>query len=294
MSFDFYILDVFTDSQFSGNPLAVVVNANLLEKSIKQSIAAEMNFSETCFLNAIEDSNGGFELEIFTPSQEIAFAGHPILGAAKVLVDQYYSGHGKSIVINLKNEQVSISFDGDESRMGNIWFSSPKITVGSIISKDDISSILNVDKEIFRDDLPIQEISAFTSALILPFSSGKQLKQFCIEDKVFEELDANNLPNLLYCFTDDTLESCNDYQVRFFFNSHGVREDPATGNGAAFFGAYLDEHNQIDNNNIIKIEQGHNLGRPSLISIKVSNSDVNSNVSVGGHVIMNVKGEIIL
>ncbi len=294
MSFDFYILDVFTDSQFSGNPLAVVVNANLLEKSIKQSIAAEMNFSETCFLNAIEENNGGFELEIFTPSQEIAFAGHPILGAAKVLVDQYYSGHEKSIVINLKNEQVSISFDGDESRMGNIWFSSPKITVGSIISKDDISSILNVDKEIFKDDLPIQEISAFTSALILPFSSGKQLKQFCIEDKIFEELDANKLPNLLYCFTDNTFENSNDYQVRFFFNSHGVREDPATGNGAAFFGAYLDEHNQIDNNNIIKIEQGHNLGRPSLISIKVSNSDVNSNVSVGGHVIMNVKGEIIL
>ena len=294
MSFDFYILDVFTDSQFCGNPLAVVVNANSLEKKLKQSIAAEMNFSETCFLNAIEDKNGGFDLEIFTPSQEIAFAGHPILGAAKVLVDQYYSGHEKSIAFNLKNEQVNISYDGDENHMGNIWFTSPKTTVGSIVSKEDISAILQVDKEVFKVDLPIQEVSAFTSVLILPLSSDRKLDQFCIDNAVFEKLSAKNLPNLLYCFTDEKSDGCNDYRVRFFFNSNGVREDPATGNGAAFFGAYLLEHSQIDNKNVITIEQGKNLGRPSVISVKVDRNDGYAKVSVGGNVIMNVKGEIML
>ena len=294
MGFDFYIVDVFAQTQFSGNPLAVVVNANELDKETKQAIAAEMNFSETCFLNAIESIQGGFDLQIYTPSQEIAFAGHPILGAAKVLVDQYYSGNEKSIKFNLQEAQVKIIIDDNDYSPGNIWFSSPEIAMGPIISKINIASILNVNVDIFNSNLPVQQISASTSALILPMANNNELQKFIFNSDVFEKLSENNLPNLLYCFTEETLEKANDYQVRFFFNSHGVREDPATGNGAAFFGAYLAEHIFHENSKIIKIEQGQNLGRPSLISIKLDRDQDKSYVRVGGNVVLNVKGEIVL
>jgi len=294
MAFDFYIVDVFTDTQFCGNPLAVVVNANKLDKTTKQSIAAEMNFSETCFLNAIVDMKGRYELEIFTPSQEIAFAGHPILGAAKVLVDQYCSTHEESISIKLKNAEVKVSFEYNGNDLSEIWFSSPVVTIDSTASHDDVADIINVNKEIFHNDYPIQVISASTSILILPFSSSKHLKEFKVDKNMFTKLRANNYPNLLYCFSDETFDPQNDYQVRFFFESNGVREDPATGNGAAFFGNYLMEHKVVDSNQLIKIEQGHDMNHPSLIFIKFYFIDNHYMVKVGGNVVLNVKGEILV
>ncbi len=294
VEFDFYIVDVFAESQFSGNPLAVVVNANALDKATKQAIAAEMNFSETCFLNAMEDNRNGFDLEIYTPSQEIAFAGHPILGAAKVLVDQYYSGLEKTIYFNLKNERVVVEFEYIDDGLHNIWFSSPSVSLGQVVSHDEFAEIVSIKHEILNNTLPIQEISAFTSALMIPFKDRKCLQEFSIESSVFEALLSNNLPKLLYCYTDDTRESQNDYFVRFFFESNGVREDPATGNGAAFFGAYLIEHGVVKRNHVVRIEQGYDIRRPSIILVKLNVADGNKLVSVGGKVVLNVKGQILV
>ena len=87
MSNPFFIVDVFSESAYSGNPLAVVIDTSSLSESMMQTIAAEMNFSETTFINPTPEKDNGYRVRIFTPTHEVAFAGHPILGSAHILRD---------------------------------------------------------------------------------------------------------------------------------------------------------------------------------------------------------------
>jgi len=84
MTHRFYIVDVFAEQSYSGNPLAVVVGADDLPDATMQLIAAETNYSETTFVTPEPEADGGYRVRIFTPAREIAFAGHPILGTAWV------------------------------------------------------------------------------------------------------------------------------------------------------------------------------------------------------------------
>ncbi|MGV7235444.1 MAG: PhzF family phenazine biosynthesis protein, partial [Nitrosomonadaceae bacterium] len=109
----------------------------------------------------------------------------------------------------------------------------------------------------------------------------------------YNTLAAKGFPPLVYLFCRETRQPENDLCVRFFFEAHGVREDPATGNGAAFLGAYLLEHDSFHGTDLsLRIEQGHEVRRPSLIMLRASRSDEIPEVSVGGHVIPTVQGEL--
>jgi len=101
-------------------------------------------------------------------------------------------------------------------------------------------------------------------------------------------------PPLIYLFTNETHDVNNDFSVRFFFDAHGVREDPATGNGAAFFGSYLLEHKYYPTSNIsIRIEQGHEVRRPSLIMVRAHQKKNINDIRVGGMVANAVAGELL-
>jgi trans-2,3-dihydro-3-hydroxyanthranilate isomerase len=80
----FYIVDVFAEKKYTGNQLAVFRRAEVLSSDEMQHIAREMNFSETTFILSEEQRNGGFEVRIFTPKEEVPFAGHPTLGTAHI------------------------------------------------------------------------------------------------------------------------------------------------------------------------------------------------------------------
>lgn len=97
----FYMVDVFAERSYSGNPLAVVVGEDALSDASMQQLAAEMNFSETTFVTPVPDDNGGYRVRIFTPVREIAFAGHPILGTAWVLRHHVASEPGTQVALNL-------------------------------------------------------------------------------------------------------------------------------------------------------------------------------------------------
>ncbi|MDM0111466.1 PhzF family phenazine biosynthesis protein [Variovorax sp. J22R133] len=102
------------------------------------------------------------------------------------------------------------------------------------------------------------------------------------------------IPPLVYLFCRETHDAANDFCARFFFEAHGVREDPATGNGAAFFGAYLLEHRLLPHAGFsVRIEQGHEVGRPSLIMLRARTVDGRPEISVGGSVVPMVRGELV-
>ena len=137
-------------------------------------------------------------------------------------------------------------------------------------------------------------MSAGTSAMIVPLRSQKALRRSRLDLEAFAPLAAEGFPPLLYLYCHETHDARNDLCARFFFEAHGVREDPATGNGAAFLGAYLLEHRVFPGSDLdLRIEQGFEIRRPSLVSLRARMDSDDREVSVGGRVIPIVQGELL-
>ena len=290
----FYILDVFAERPYSGNPLAVVISSRDLSDETMQQFAAEMNFSETTFVRLVPESNGGYRVRIFTPAREIAFAGHPLLGTAQIIRQHVSHEICTKVLLNLVESQVSVTFENSIDNREVAWFLAPPISLGVTAECDSIAAALGLSPEDIETKLPIQVISAGTSALVVPLRSLDALRRSMFNLKAFENLADDGFPPLIYLFCQQTHEPQNDLCARFFFEAHGVREDPATGNGAAFLGAYLLEHNYFNKFNLsIRIEQGYEIHRPSLVLLRAQIKDGIREIYVGGSVITTVKGELL-
>lgn len=290
----FYMVDVFTERTYSGNPLAVIVGAEVLTDETMQKIACEMNFSETTFVTSTPEDDGGYPVRVFTPSREIAFTGHPILGTAWVLRNYVTQDKRTTVLLNLAVGQVSVTFELSADGKEAVWFLAPEMSLGAISSREPFAAALGLSPEDIVNDMPIQMVSSGTSAMIVPLRSRDALQRSKLDLDKFSSLAAEGFPPLIYQFCRQTHHLDNDLCVRFFFEAHGVREDPATGNGAAFLGAYLLEHQVPRCSNVaMRIEQGYEIRRPSLVMLKAEMSNGLRKVNVGGYVVPTVQGELL-
>ena len=113
----FYIVDVFAEEKYAGNQLGVFRNANDLSDKDMQKIAKEMNYSETTFILADEERDGGFDVRIFTPEEELPFAGHPTLGTAFVIQQEIMKKPVEKIILNLKVGKIPVTFSYDVGKL---------------------------------------------------------------------------------------------------------------------------------------------------------------------------------
>lgn len=287
----FYMVDVFAEHIYSGNQLAVVVGSETLSDETMQQIAAEMNFSETTFVMSLPEDDGGYRVRIFTPAREIAFTGHPILGSAWVIRHHVATESCTQVLMNLAVGQVTVTFESSSDGREVVWFSAPAMSLESTSTREPVAAALGISPNDIDTSSPIQVISAGTSAMIVPLRSLDALRRSQLNLEMFNDLAAKGFPPLVYLFCRETYQPQNDLCVRFFFEAHGVREDPATGNGAAFLGAYLLEHQLFPDSDLsLRIEQGYEVRRPSLIMLRARFSN---EVSVGGYVIPTIQGELL-
>lgn len=294
MTHPFHIVDVFAEQPYSGNQLAVVMNADDLSDAAMQKIAAETNYSETTFVNASPEADGSYRVRIFTPAREIAFAGHPILGMAWVIRHHLAPAARGPVRLNLKVGQISVLFEGSSDDNEVLWFKAPKVTIGESCPRELMAVALGLTPEDILTDSPVQKFSAGISAMVVPLRGLDALRRSRLDLSRYEPLSKLGFPPLVYLFSRETRQPENDLCVRFFFEAHGVREDPATGNGAAFLGAYLLEHHLFGGKELsLRIEQGNEVQRPSLILLRAGSSRENSVISVGGRVIPVVRGELL-
>jgi trans-2,3-dihydro-3-hydroxyanthranilate isomerase len=293
MTHRFYIVDVFAEQRYSGNPLAVIVGSEFPPDETMQQIAAEMNFSETTFVISAPEDNGGYHVRIFTPAREIAFTGHPILGTAWVIRHHVATEPCTHVQLNLAVGPVAVTFEVTPDNKEVAWFLAPPMSLGETTTHEPVAAALGLSPDDIETTTPIQMVSAGTSAIIVPLRSLDALQRSQLDLNAYTTLAAKGFPPLVYLFCRETRQSENDLCVRFFFEAHGVREDPATGNGAAFLGAYLLEHDMPHETDLsLRIEQGHEVRRPSIILLRASRSNEIREVSVGGHVIPTVQGEL--
>ena len=288
------IVDVFAERAYAGNPLAVVVMDEALSEEAMQRVASEMNFSETAFVRPTSDPDEGHHVRIFTPAREIAFAGHPILGAAWVVRHHVAAGNAGTVRLDLAVGQVQVSFERSGEAGEVAWFLAPPITLGPTCARERIAPALGLAPDEIDHRFPVQELAAGTAAMIVPLRTLESLRRCRLDLAAYAPLASDGFPPLVYLFCAETHERGNDLCARFFFEAHGVREDPATGNGAAFLGAYLLEHGYFPSAELrLRIEQGHEVGRPSLVRLRARRAGGSREIHVGGKVIPIVRGELL-
>jgi trans-2,3-dihydro-3-hydroxyanthranilate isomerase len=289
-----HIVDVFAERPYSGNPLAVVLGMDGLSHETMVRIAAEMNFSETTFVHPVPDKNGGYRIRIFTPAREIDFAGHPILGTAWIIRHHVVPDLPDLIRLNLSIGTVTVTFElsGDNEI---VWFQAPPMSLGKTCRREAIAAALGIAADDIEVKTPVQQVSAGTSAVIVPLRSLDALQRCHLNLTTYSDLASQGFPPLVYVFCNQTRHAENNLSARFFFEAHGVREDPATGNGAAFLGAYLLHHDFFSQRDLLlRIEQGYMIQRPSLVMLRARVANGSNEISVGGPVIPIVRGELMV
>lgn len=294
MSQHFYIVDVFAERPYAGNQLAVVVGDELPNSETMQRIAAETNYSETTFISPGLNDKGNYAVRIFTPAREIDFAGHPVLGTAWVLKQYVMKNTAIEVSLELSIGTVTVTFDVSKSGDEIAWFRAPSMSLGDSADPELMATALGLATQDIDDTTPIQQVSAGTSAMIVPVRDFAALQRARLNLDAYAPLAAQGFPPLTYLFCSETQDPDNDVCVRFFFEAHGVREDPATGNGAAFLGAYLLEHKTGNGGQFsLRIEQGHAIQRLSRILLKGRKEAGVEIVFVGGRVIPVVEGRLL-
>lgn len=293
MTHPFHIVDVFTEQAYAGNPLAVVTDADDLSTETMQLVAAETNYSETTFVNRVPEADGGWRVRLFTPARELAFAGHPILGTAWVIRKHLALASSSEVRLNLAVGQIPVSFERGKDGKEAVWFLAPPAELGPTCERAAIAASLGIAPEDIDESSPVQMLTAGISVLVVPIKNLAALKRCRLDLDAHAPLSAQGFPSLVYLFCRETHDERNDLCVRFFFEAHGVREDPATGNGAAFLGHYLLEHGLYGDTLSLRIEQGHEVRRPSLVLARARRNGEAREVGVGGHVIPVVKGKLL-
>jgi trans-2,3-dihydro-3-hydroxyanthranilate isomerase len=293
MAHQLHVVDVFAEHPYAGNQLAVVISERPLADATMQLIATETNYSETTFVAPAPEPDGGYRVRMFTPAREIAFAGHPILGTAWVLRQQLGLASSKLVQLNLAVGRVRVTFERDRAGADIGWFVAPPVTLGAKCDPAAMAAALGLERDELDPDLPVQLAAAGTAAMIVPVRTPASLYRSRLNLDAYAQVAAQGFPPLVYLFCLHSLNHRNDIVARFFFEAQGVREDPATGNGAAFLGSYLLEHRLFKGGFSLRIEQGHLVRRPSLLMLRGRIQDGSRQVAVGGWVVPTIRGELL-
>ncbi|MHA1987905.1 MAG: PhzF family phenazine biosynthesis protein [Promethearchaeota archaeon] len=285
----FYIVDVFAERKYEGNQLAVFLAEDTFSDAEMQKIAREMNFSETTFITSIKDYN----VRIFTPDVELPFAGHPTLGSAYVIQKEIIKSNIKTLLLNLKIGPIPVLFKYKSGDADEIWMEQNVPAFGKFFDTELIAKTLFLSEDDIDIRFPIQEVSTGLPFIIVPLRNLAALKRARVErDKLLDLIENTNAKSILI-FCPEARNKGNHLSVRVFTEVPGF-EDPATGSGNGCLAAYLVNHQYFVKNSInIRVEQGYEIGRPSLLLLKAEEIEGKISVSVGGKAFIIASGEFL-
>jgi trans-2,3-dihydro-3-hydroxyanthranilate isomerase len=290
----FNIVDVFAEEKYAGNQLAVVRDTQGLSTSKMQTIAKEMHFSETSFILSDKKRRGGYDVRIFTPEEEVPFAGHPTIGTAYVILQEIVKKQIDKITLNLKVGQIPVTITYVDGKPDVLWMRQKQPSFGKIYDTKAIADTINLDPSDIDTAFPIQEVSTGIAGIIVPLKTLSAVKRARTNREKYFQLVKNTEAKSILVFCPETYHRQNHLNVRVFVDYYGIPEDPATGSANGCLAAYLVKHRYFGQNQInIRVEQGYEIGRPSLLLLKAAQGKAEKiDVNVGGKVIMIAKGEL--
>jgi trans-2,3-dihydro-3-hydroxyanthranilate isomerase len=291
----FVTLDVFTGRRFAGNPLAVVLDPDGLDTVSMQAIAREFNLSETVFVQPPETPAHRAKLRIFTPGRELPFAGHPTVGTA-VLLGRLDGGGSRAIVLGEGVGPVRCEVESRGEDRGFARFDVPEAPeqVGEVLDARAVAAAL----DLAPDDVGLDGVAPARWSAGNPFwfVPVRDLAAIARSRPDMARWDAafGATPVGAFLFCRQTVERGNAFHARMFGPTLGIYEDPATGSAAAALAGWAARHGGLgDGDHTLGIEQGYEMGRPSLITLNVTLRDGKlATASIGGEAIVVSEGTI--
>jgi trans-2,3-dihydro-3-hydroxyanthranilate isomerase len=289
-----FIVDVFAEEKYAGNQLAVVADGQQLVAADMQRIAREMNFSETSFVVSGLQPNGGYDVRIFTPVAEVPFAGHPTVGTAYVILHEVSKQFQERVVLNLQVGQVPVTVAAAEDGSEVLWMHTTVPEFGRTHPAEPLAELLGLSADEIDPRVPIEEVSLGVPFTIIPLKALASLRRAKFSRERHARLRYREFAECLFLMCPETYSPANQLNVRLFADLYGVPEDPATGSANACLAAYLLKHKYFPGQHLdLRVEQGHEVGRPSLLRVRAEVQAGSPSISVGGRVIMTARGELV-
>ncbi|HUI23001.1 MAG TPA: PhzF family phenazine biosynthesis protein [Nitrososphaerales archaeon] len=288
----FYIVDVFAESRLSGNQLAVFRDSAELSTASMQKIAQEMHYSETAFIRSEEPKDGGYDVRIFTPNYELPFAGHPTLGTAYVIQSRVIGKPVGAVVLNYKVGQIPVSFSYSGASPNVLWMRQRPPSFGRSFERSRIAKVLGLKSSDIDQKFPAQLVSTGVPFVIVPLTGLKAIRQIAIDQAALAKLFKETRTTLILVFCPETYSKRNQLNARGLGIPVTIPEDPATGSANGCLAAYLVRHRFFGRPEVnIRVEQGYEIRRRSLLHLRAKETSKGIEVNVGGRVEFVASGE---
>jgi trans-2,3-dihydro-3-hydroxyanthranilate isomerase len=278
------LLDVFCVGPFTGNQLCVVPDAAGLEDATMQSIAREVGFSETTFVTSVGDHT--YDVRIFTPGQELPFAGHPTLGTAFALAAEGRVGSVVTQRCPAGELRVEVDPAAGRGRMRQF----PGELAPVVDDRAEVARAAGLDEDDLHPERPVRTVTTGLPHMMVPVRDVAALRRAERHGALIADVVRRTGAESLYLFADDD----DGVTARMFDRETGVGEDPATGSAAGPLGVYLAEHGLAGMPGSVRIRQGEQVGRPSLLEVGVERRGDRWIAWVGGAVRQVGRGEFDL
>ena len=299
----YFLVDVFTNQPFGGNQLAVFPDARGLTPEMMQALAKELNLSESTFVLPAQDAAYDYWVRIFTPAVELPMAGHPTVGTAFVLAREH--------LLQLTEPETTITFEegvgvvpvtlqARDGQLHLIQMHQPLPTFGPVFAdREAIAQMLSLDPAALNATLPLEVVSCGVPFLFVPVKDLEAMRAIRFRLDVWERTLRDFAAPHVFVFTQEVMLPGSTVHSRMFAPAMGIAEDPATGAASGPLGCYLLRHGLVQPGNQgtsqMLSEQGFELGRPSLVQVKIEQDGQHiTGVSIGGQCYFMGEGWIAL
>ena len=287
----FVIVDVFAESAFAGNQLAVFTDAAGLSDDEMQRAANEIGYSETTFVLPPEADGTDLRLRIFTPKVELPFAGHPLVGSGFVATLRGLVECAPQVVrFGTGVGPIEVRADVSSNRHGRALMRQPfprlETETADAAAVARIAEAMGLDaSRIAADRSPVAVMNNGLPMMIVPLDSLEAVRSLDPDQRAVARFCEAAGANTVLLFTTETVDAGSTAHCRVYAPGAGVAEDPATGSANGPFGVYLSRYGLVDTDEIA-VEQGYEMGRPSLLRVTLGRnaSGELDSVHVGGGV----------
>jgi trans-2,3-dihydro-3-hydroxyanthranilate isomerase len=280
-SYRYVVVDVFSTEPLAGNPLAVFPDAAEIDETTMQKIARELNLAETVFVLPATRKDYAARIRIFTPTKEMAFAGHPTVGAAFVLLQENIVPRASSNFI-LEEQVGQVRLRVEAGRRPLIWLRMPPVREEKVYDSSLCASVLGLEPQDLLPTSP-QRLSAGNPTVVVAAKDNTAVDRAWLDSAGLKTLKGTeNEPFCVFLFAliPDGVYS------RMFAPEYGIPEDPASGSCMGPLAVYMMRHDLIPNAGDARFvnEQGTKMGRRSLLHVEVRGKGAADGIFVGGHV----------
>ena len=298
-SLPFLLLDAFTTQPLSGNPCAVVLDADDLTPVTRQRLAREFNQSETAFVNRAAPGSSEFTVRFFTPAEEIPLAGHPTIATVAALLHAgrvALAPDGAPLVLTLNLLHGPIRVDvlaGENQAPPLIWMTQRRPVFGAIHAPEDVLPLFGLTPDDLLPGAPIQTVSTGTPQLMLLLRDHAALRRAHVADPNglgrYRAASDFFSPHL-FCLGGAT--PAGHTFARHFGTPPDVSEDPVTGSATGGMAAYLWHHGYIESPDFLA-EQGHDMSRAGAVQVRISGPrEAIAAVQIGGTAVVVLEGSL--